>query len=288
MQESSLLPVCKGAAYIIVLLLPGVPARRRPCYGALQIRYVFISLLDAFCTAGRSQGRGCHLSATPPRRSPDRSLPSAPLSGSLISFLCPPRRSSDHSPDRSSDRSSDLFQYLTCSALSCVKSHHLRVFILFTFQAILSWTQDFIAPSNLHHNLDRIARRPLVGSRATPLITSTRRRLSRRLACRIASWMARRIDRRSAWRSTHYFRSSAAFPTARLQDCPGGCYVAPLASSQSSRKRIPTLTKWQEWFMASKQLGVRELPPQRLHSIVRSTSAVEPARNVGEHIPFFV
>jgi len=39
--------------------------------------------------------------------------------------------------------------------------------------------------------------------------------------------------------------------------------------------------------MASKQLGVWELPPQRLHSIVRSTSAVEPARNVGEHISFF-
>jgi len=39
--------------------------------------------------------------------------------------------------------------------------------------------------------------------------------------------------------------------------------------------------------MASKQLGVWELPPQRLHSIVRSTSAVEPARNVVEHISFF-
>jgi len=43
-------------------------------------------------------------------------------------------------------------------ALSCVGSRHIRVFRLFTFSAFLSktrqYTQDFIVPSNLHHNLD--------------------------------------------------------------------------------------------------------------------------------------
>ena len=51
-------------------------------------------------------------------------------------------------------------QYLTRSALSLVESHYIRVFRLFTFSAFLSKTrqyiQDFIVPSNFHHNLDNI------------------------------------------------------------------------------------------------------------------------------------
>jgi len=42
--------------------------------------------------------------------------------------------------------------------LSRVESRHIRVFRLFTFPAFLSntrqYTQDFIVPSNFHHNLD--------------------------------------------------------------------------------------------------------------------------------------
>jgi len=53
-----------------------------------------------------------------------------------------------------------LLQYLTRSALSRVESRHIRVFRLFTFPAFLSktrqYTQDFIVPSNFHHNLDRL------------------------------------------------------------------------------------------------------------------------------------
>ena len=51
-------------------------------------------------------------------------------------------------------------QYLTRSALSRVESRHIRVFRLFTFPAFLSktrqYSQDFIVPSNFHHNLDNI------------------------------------------------------------------------------------------------------------------------------------
>jgi len=51
-----------------------------------------------------------------------------------------------------------MLQYLTRSALSRVESRHIRVFRLFTFPAFLSktrqYTQDFIVPSNFHHNLD--------------------------------------------------------------------------------------------------------------------------------------
>ena len=51
-----------------------------------------------------------------------------------------------------------VLQYLTRSALSRVESRHIRVFRLFTFPAFLSntrqYTQDFIVPSNFHHNLD--------------------------------------------------------------------------------------------------------------------------------------
>jgi len=43
--------------------------------------------------------------------------------------------------------------------LSRVESRHIRVFRLFTFPAFLSktrqYTQDFIVPSNFHHNLDK-------------------------------------------------------------------------------------------------------------------------------------
>jgi len=57
----------------------------------------------------------------------------------------------------------EVLQYLTRSALSRVESRHIRVFRLFTFPAFLSktrqYTQDFIVPSNFHHNLD-IHRRP--------------------------------------------------------------------------------------------------------------------------------
>jgi len=53
-----------------------------------------------------------------------------------------------------------VLQYLTRSALSRVESRHIRVFRLFTFPAFLSktrqYTQDFIVPSNFHHNLDRL------------------------------------------------------------------------------------------------------------------------------------
>jgi len=54
----------------------------------------------------------------------------------------------------------EVLQYLTGSALSRVgvESRHIRVFRLFTFPAFLSktrqYTQDFIVPSNFHHNLD--------------------------------------------------------------------------------------------------------------------------------------
>jgi len=54
----------------------------------------------------------------------------------------------------------EVLQYLTRSALSHVESRHIRVFRLFTFPAFLSktrqYTQDFIVPSNFHHNLDKI------------------------------------------------------------------------------------------------------------------------------------
>jgi len=54
----------------------------------------------------------------------------------------------------------EVLQYLTRSALSHVESCHIRVFRLFTFPAFLSktrqYTQDFIVPSNFHHNLDNI------------------------------------------------------------------------------------------------------------------------------------
>jgi len=57
-------------------------------------------------------------------------------------------------------RVSKMLQYLTRSALSRVESRHIRVFRLFTFPAFLSktiqYTQDFIVPSNFHHNLDRL------------------------------------------------------------------------------------------------------------------------------------
>jgi len=53
----------------------------------------------------------------------------------------------------------EVLQYLTRSALSRVESRHIRVFRLFTFPAFLSkirqYTQDFIVPSNSHHNLNR-------------------------------------------------------------------------------------------------------------------------------------
>ena len=52
----------------------------------------------------------------------------------------------------------EVLQYLTRSALSRVESRYIRVFRLFTFPAFLSktrqYTQDFIVPSNFHHNLD--------------------------------------------------------------------------------------------------------------------------------------
>jgi len=54
--------------------------------------------------------------------------------------------------------SGEVLQYLTRSALSRVESRHIRVFRLFSFPAFLSktrqYTQDFIVPSNFHHNLD--------------------------------------------------------------------------------------------------------------------------------------
>jgi len=54
----------------------------------------------------------------------------------------------------------EVLQYLTRSTLSRVESRHIRVFRLFTFPAFFSktrqYTQDFIVPSNFHHNLDRI------------------------------------------------------------------------------------------------------------------------------------
>ena len=60
---------------------------------------------------------------------------------------------------RSAARGEEL-QYLTRSALSRVESRHVHVFRLFTFPAFLSktrqYTQDFIVPSNFHHNLDKI------------------------------------------------------------------------------------------------------------------------------------
>jgi len=56
----------------------------------------------------------------------------------------------------------EVLQYLTRSALSRVESRHIRVFRLFTFPAFLSktrqYTQDFIVPSNFHHNLDSMLR----------------------------------------------------------------------------------------------------------------------------------
>jgi len=62
---------------------------------------------------------------------------------------------------RSSARG-EVLQYLTRSALSRVESRHIRVFRLFTFPAFLSktrqYTQDFIVPSNFHHNLDSAGR----------------------------------------------------------------------------------------------------------------------------------
>jgi len=55
----------------------------------------------------------------------------------------------------------EVLQNLTRSALSCVESLHIRVFRLFTFSAFLSktrqYTQDFIIPSNFHHNLDKLS-----------------------------------------------------------------------------------------------------------------------------------
>jgi len=55
----------------------------------------------------------------------------------------------------------EVLQYLTRSALSRVESRHIHVFRLFTFPAFLSktrkYTQDFIVPSNFHHNLDNIS-----------------------------------------------------------------------------------------------------------------------------------
>jgi len=51
----------------------------------------------------------------------------------------------------------EVLQYLTRSGLSRVESRHILVFRLFTFPAFLSktrqYTQDFIIPSNFHHNL---------------------------------------------------------------------------------------------------------------------------------------
>ena len=59
-----------------------------------------------------------------------------------------------------------VLQYLTRSALSRVESRHIRVFRLFTFPAFLSktrqYTQDFIVPSNFHHNLDTVNSTPIV------------------------------------------------------------------------------------------------------------------------------
>jgi len=52
----------------------------------------------------------------------------------------------------------EVLQYLTHSALSRVESRHICIFRLFTFPAFLSkirqYTQDFVVPSNFHHNLD--------------------------------------------------------------------------------------------------------------------------------------
>jgi len=80
-KESSLLPVCKGAAYIILLQLLGEPVRRR------------------------DRSTSCLLWGTPdqvcinfPRR-----LLARRAARMVADAPCPPRRSSDHSPDRSSD-----------------------------------------------------------------------------------------------------------------------------------------------------------------------------------------
>ena len=75
MQESSLLPLCIGAACIILLPLPGVPARRRACYGVLQIRFVLISLVDVLL--------GGPLAAP---RMPIARHTTATLAGSVTSF----------------------------------------------------------------------------------------------------------------------------------------------------------------------------------------------------------
>ena len=154
--------------------------------------------------------------ATPPRRSPDRLfLPFGRHAGRLIIHriarrIAPLFRSPTAFPTtRSPDRSPDLFQYLTCSALSCVKSHHLLVFILFTLQAFLSWTQDFIAPSNLHHNLGRIARR-----------------------------IARHIS--------HYFHSSTAFPTVRVPWCSTGGASHRLADRLAERSLLPLVNGFRD------------------------------------------
>ena len=76
-----------------------------------------------------------------------------------VTLLRPGSGMHHHSPGRQRT----VLQYLTRSALSRVESRHIRVFRLFTFPAFLSktrqYTQDFIVPSNFHHNLDTLENR---------------------------------------------------------------------------------------------------------------------------------
>jgi len=81
-------------------------------------------------------------------------IASGPRYGEMI------KQRSSYTPYHSNIFDKYVLQYLTRSALSRVESRHIRVFRLFTFPAFLSktrqYTQDFIVPSNFHHNLDRL------------------------------------------------------------------------------------------------------------------------------------